>query len=85
MRVAVVLLTVVPLDRVARVVLVNGDEVLAEWDIHCDGRPAVALLDELARMQLAARRLGLAIIVRDADTRLADVIALAGLTDVLHS
>ena len=73
----------VPLHRVARVVLVNGDEVLAEWDVRCDGRPALALLDELARLQLAARRLGLAIAVRDADTRLADVIALAGLSDVL--
>lgn len=73
----------VPLHRVARVVLVNGDDVLAEWDVHCDGRPALALLDELARLQLAARRLGLAIIVRDADTRLAGVIALAGLSDVL--
>ena len=73
----------VPLHRVARVVLVNGDDVLAEWDVQCDGRPALALLDELARLQLAARRLGLAIIVRDADTRLAGVIALAGLSDVL--
>ena len=63
--------------------LVNGDDVLAEWDLHCDGRPALALLDELARLQLAARRMGLAIAVRDADTRLAEVIALAGLADVL--
>jgi hypothetical protein len=64
-------------------VLVNGDDVLAEWDVHCDGRPALALLDELARLQLAARRLGLAIRVQEADSRLAEVIALAGLADVL--
>ena len=63
--------------------LVNGDDVLAEWDVHCDGRPALALLDELARLQLAARRLGLAIRVQEADSRLAEVIALAGLADVL--
>jgi hypothetical protein len=64
-------------------VLVHGDDVLATWDMECDGRPAVALVDELARLQLAARRLGLAIRVCDADTPLAEVIALAGLAGVL--
>ena len=57
--------------------------MLAAWDIECDGRPALALVDELARLQLAARRLGWAISVREADPRLSDVIALAGLAEVL--
>lgn len=77
-----VLPSVVPLHRVARVVLVNGDHVLATWDIECDGRPALALIDELARLQLAARRLGWSIQVRDATPAFANVVELAGLADV---
>ena len=63
--------------------LVCGDQVLASWELECDGRPALALVDHLARLQLAARRLGWSISVREPDPRFADVIALAGLTDVL--
>jgi hypothetical protein len=74
---------VVPLHRVARVVLVSGDTVLATWDIECDGRPALALVDELARLHLAARRLGWSIRVRDAEPALTEMIELAGLSDVL--
>ena len=63
--------------------LVSGEQVLATWDIACDGRPAVALVDELARLQLAAHRLGWSIRVRDAEPAFTDVIELAGLSDVL--
>ena len=73
----------VPLHRVARVVLLSGDTVLATWDIECEGRPALALVDELARLHLAARRLGWSIALRDTDADLAGVIELAGLSDVL--
>jgi len=76
---------VVPLHRVARVVLLCGDTVLATWDIECEGRPALALVDELARLHLAARRLGWSIALRDTDADLAGVIELAGLSDVLSN
>ena len=75
----------VPLHRVARVVLLCGDTVLATWDIECEGRPALALVDELARLHLAARRLGWSIALRDTDADLAGVIELAGLSDVLSN
>ena len=75
----------VPLHRVARVVLLSGDTVLATWDIECEGRPALALVDELARLHLAARRLGWSIALRDTDADLAGVIELAGLSDVLSN
>jgi hypothetical protein len=65
------------------VVLVSGETVLATWDIECDGRPALALVDELARLHLAARRLGWAIALRDTDADLAGVIELCGLSEVL--
>jgi hypothetical protein len=76
---------VVPLHRVARVVLLSGETVLAMWDIECEGRPALALVDELARLHLAARRLGWSIALRDTDADLAGVIELAGLSDVLSN
>ena len=63
--------------------LLSGETVLATWDIECDGRPALALVDELARLHLAARRLGWSISLRDTDADFADVIELAGLSDVL--
>lgn len=63
--------------------LVSAELVLATWDVECDGRPALALIDELARLQLAARRLGWSIQVRDAEPAITDMIELAGLSEVL--
>jgi hypothetical protein len=40
-------------------------------------------LDRIARLQLAARRLGISIAVRDATGRVRDLIALCGLDEVL--
>jgi hypothetical protein len=66
----------------AMVVVVRGDtEVFAGRldGLHCD----LALVDALARLQLAARRLGCCIRVRDPSDELRGLLALVGLTDVV--
>jgi hypothetical protein len=45
--------------------------------------PDVAAIDALARLQLTARRLGLEIKLRQASSELQDLLAFAGLRDVL--
>ena len=45
--------------------------------------PDLALVDSLARLQLAARRRGCSIRLRNAGRALCDLIALVGLADVL--
>ncbi len=55
--------------------------------IVCDVRSVVpdgAALDALARLQLNARRLGLQIRLRNASSELRDLIAFAGLDQVLR-
>jgi hypothetical protein len=47
-------------------------------------KPDVHTIDALARLQLAARRLGLEVRLRDASADLQDLIAFAGLRDVLR-
>ena len=46
--------------------------------------PDIATIDTLARLQLTARRLGLELRLRDASTELQDLLAFAGLHDVLR-
>jgi hypothetical protein len=62
---------------VATVVLVRDGAELSEWPLA--GRADLAAVDELARLALAARRLGCAIRLRDADPDLLDLLALVGL------
>jgi ABC-type transporter Mla MlaB component len=60
------------------------DRVVVEWDVA--GLPAdVATVDTLARFQLAARRRGYTLRLRNASSELIDVLALLGLHDVLRS
>ena len=47
-------------------------------------RPDVALLDALARLQLALRRYDIEIVLLEAPAELAELIALTGLQDVLR-
>jgi hypothetical protein len=64
------------------VVLVRGDAELASWPLP-SGRPDLAVVDDLARWQLAARRLGCSIRVRDACEELTALLDLVGLRDVV--
>ena len=55
-------------------------------DVVATGLPAdLAVVDCLARLQLAARRAGCAIRVHDPDPELLDLLDLAGLTEVLRA
>ncbi|MEA2704847.1 MAG: hypothetical protein QOJ69_2204 [Actinomycetota bacterium] len=63
----------------ATVVLVRGQDELADWPLTSDGRPDLSVVDALARLQLAARRLGCAIRLRDVSSELAELLDLVGL------
>lgn len=70
-------------DTVLTVALVRDDQELARWSLVTPGRPDLALVDGLARLQLAARRLGAAIHLRDVGVELAGLLDLLGLGDVV--
>ncbi|MGH3963468.1 MAG: hypothetical protein ACRDRY_09465 [Pseudonocardiaceae bacterium] len=67
----------------AMVVLVLGDSEVASWPLPRWDRPDLAVVDELARLQLAARRLGCSIRLRDACIELLELLELLGLGDVV--
>jgi hypothetical protein len=67
------------------VVLVCGDAEVASWPLGGGTRCDVSLIDELARLQLAARRLGCSIRLREPCGQLWELLDLAGLTDVVTS
>jgi hypothetical protein len=70
-------------DVHAMVVLVRGDVELASWPLTEQGGPALDLVDELARLQLAARRLGCSIRLRDASIDLWELLDFLGLAEVV--
>ncbi len=70
-------------DIHATVVLVCGRDEVASWPLTGEGCPDLAAVDALARLQLAARRLGCSIWLRHACPELSEILELAGLGDVL--
>ena len=52
-------------------------------DVDCMTRPDLAVIDALARLQLAARRLGGTVRIRSASKELEGLLAFAGLSDAL--
>jgi hypothetical protein len=70
-------------DAAATVVLVRGATEVASWPLAGRGRPGMAVVDELARLQLAARRLGCSIRLRDACMELCELLDLCGLAEVV--
>jgi hypothetical protein len=63
-----------------RVVLLGPTRAeLATWAIGGTGSPDLAVVDALGRWQLAARRSGGAIVLRDVCDELAELLELAGL------
>ena len=65
------------------VVLVRGNAEVACWPLPAGLRPDLWVVDRLARLQLAARRAGYSIRLRDAPGRLRELIDLAGLSDIV--
>jgi hypothetical protein len=66
------------------VVLVSGDTTMVCGALP-DGPVDLSVVDELARLQLAARRLGCSIVLRGVGVELAELLDFAGLTDILPS
>ena len=58
--------------------LVGGLRVLASWPLAAS-RPALSVIDELARLQLVARRCGCRIRIRAPSARLAQLLEIMGL------
>jgi ABC-type transporter Mla MlaB component len=68
-------------DRVCALLHGSGAAVA-----HCDVagvEPDAVVVDALARLQLAARRLGCRVLLRNASDELCALVGLMGLTDVL--
>jgi hypothetical protein len=65
------------------VVVVRGDVEVARWSMTTGAD--LGLVDELARLQLRARRLGCAIEVRGATTEVDELLELAGLVGAMAS
>jgi hypothetical protein len=64
------------------VVLVCGDVEVASWPLAGLDRPDLAVVNELARLQLAARRMGCSIRLRAACTELRELLDLVGLGEL---
>jgi hypothetical protein len=64
------------------VVLRRGERVVASWPLPC-GRPDMAVVDQLAHLQLEARRLGCSIRLRNACSDLVELLQFSGLDDVV--
>ena len=69
----------------ARVLLLCGRNLVASWVLAPDGVKSARVVDELARLQLGARRIGCSIRVEGACQELRAVLALTGLSEVLRS
>jgi hypothetical protein len=70
-------------DPAAIVALCRGDAELASWPLAGSGPADLAVVDELARLQLAARRMGYSIRLRDACVALLELLDLVGLGDLV--
>lgn len=68
-------------DRVCAV-LAGSDADIAECDVY-DIQPDAVTVDALARLQVAARRHGCRVRLRNASSELRELVALMGLGDVL--
>jgi hypothetical protein len=70
-------------DGDAIVVLAVGGTEVARWPLANSSHPDLGVIDALARLALAARRMGGAISLRSAGPSLLSLIQFVGLDDVL--
>ena len=66
-------------DAAAIVVLVRGDAEVASWPLVVPASPDLRVVDELARLQLAARHLGCSVRLQDPSPELSQLLHLVGL------
>jgi hypothetical protein len=71
-------------DTAAMVVLARGGVEVASWPLAVSGGLDLGAVDELAQLQLAARRLGCSIRLRDPCAELLDLLELVGLADLVN-
>ncbi len=69
----------VPDDVAAVVVLARDGVEIARWPLVVPGPVELSVIDDLARLQLAARRMGCSIKLRDACGELTALLAFLGL------
>ena len=74
----------VPADARAEVVLLCDRAEVASWPLRCSGRLDLSVVDDLARLQLEARRQGCSISLRHACPDLVELLQIVGLADVLQ-
>ena len=67
----------------AIIVLVRDGTELASWPLRPEGPPDLALVDELARLQLTARREGCEVQLRQPCPLLSELLHLVGLGEVV--
>ena len=67
----------------ATVELVRGDTAVIRWPLQSLARPDLGVVDQLARLQLLARRLGCRIRLRDVCPELRDLLDLVGLGEIV--
>jgi len=65
------------------VVLVLRGTDVARWQLPADLHPDVSAVDDIARLQLAARRVGYSIRLCGAPAELRELIDLAGLSGII--
>jgi len=66
-------------DAAATVVLVHHDAELSSWPLPWTGHVDLGIVDQLAHLQLGARRLGCSVRLRDARPELTSLLDLVGL------
>jgi hypothetical protein len=69
----------------AKVLLLCGRTLVASWVLAPDGVKSARVIDELARLQLGARRIGCSIRVSGACEELRALLALTGLSEIVRS
>jgi hypothetical protein len=74
---------VVRRDLYAIVVLARDGVEVTSWPMAGWGRPGLAVVDRLTRLQLAARRVGWRVRLRDTSAELSALLDLLGLGEVL--
>ncbi len=70
-------------DSTTIVVVVDGDTVVARWRVEDPARPDLLMVETMARLHLAAPRLGLHIRLERPSEELRQLVDLVGLAELL--
>ncbi|HEX8771110.1 MAG TPA: hypothetical protein VF711_10125 [Acidimicrobiales bacterium] len=70
-------------DATTVMVVVDGEAVVARWRIEDPARPDLSMVETMARLYLASRRLGLEIRLEHSSAEVGQLLDLVGLADLL--